>query len=318
MNIVHSPVLLTEVMTYLVGEQDKLFLDCTVGEGGHSGAVLNKRSDITIVGLDRDSQILEIAKSRLEKFGSRFIPINCNFTSLSDKILSDENLTHMLQKNGGGFDSVLIDLGISVFHYKVSKKGFSFSSEDVLDMRLSGEGISAYDVINGFSEKELADIFFKYGEERFSRVIAKNIIVQRENKMIKIAKDLSEIIETSIPKKFQNKKIHPATKCFQALRIYVNNEFENIEKGIPVILSLLKKGGRLGVITFHSLEDRIVKRIFADYYKDCVCPPNVPRCVCGKKREIDFVVKFVSPGAEEIKDNPPSRSAKLRVVEKLV
>ena len=215
------------------------------------------------------------------------------------------------------FDSALIDLGISMYHYKESKKGFSFSQREKLDMRLDEDSINVYDIINTYSEKELLNIFFEYSEERFSKKIANKIVKEREKNQIKYSDQLASIIVGVIPRKFWRKNFHPATKCFQALRIFANNEFENIKIGIPNILSLIRKGGRLGVITFHSLEDRIVKNIFNDLYKDCICPKEVPICTCGKKREIKWIVKIISPSKEEIKKNPSSRSSKLRIVEKI-
>ena len=300
--------MLEEVISYLVKKQDKYFLDCTVGEGGHSEEILTRFSGIVIYGLDRDPEILEIARNRLSVFRERFCGININFRDVS-----------LLNINLGGelFDSVLIDLGISFFHYKKSKKGFSFSKKEKLDMRLDDTSLNAYDIVNTHSEANLADVFFRFGDERFSRRIAKKIVYEREKKPIEYSDQLAEIIANAIPTKFHPKRIHPATKCFQALRIASNNELENIQIGIPKVFSLLKKGGRLGVITFHSGEDRIVKKIFANLYKDCICPLDVPICTCSKKREINWVARAVKPSNEEVEKNPASRSAKLRVVEKI-
>lgn len=309
MNYVHSPVLVEEVLTYLVGESDKLFLDCTIGEGGHSEAVLNRYKDVVVYGVDRDPDILGSARNRLSSFGNRFQFINSNFSLLKKDFF---------EQAGGGFDSALIDLGISVYHYKKSGKGFSLYEDEVLDMRLSNEGVSARDVVNGLSEKELTDIFFKFGEEKFSRIIARKIVEERSKAEITNSKKLAEIVAGAIPKKFHNKRIHPATKVFQAIRIYVNNEFENIEKGIPAVFSLLKRGGKLGVITFHSLEDRIVKNIFQEMSKSCECPPKFPVCVCNKVQTAKILGKALTPNDDEIKNNAPSRSARMRIVEKLI
>ncbi len=309
MNYVHSPVLVEEVLTYLIGENDKLFLDCTIGEGGHSEAVLNRYKDIAVYGVDRDPEILSAARNRLSVFGDRLKLVNSNFSLLKKDFFD---------LGGGDFDSALIDLGVSVYHYKKSGKGFSLFEDENLDMRLSNEGASASDAVNGLSEKELTDIFFKFGEEKFSRIIARKIVEERAQAEITNSKKLAEIIASAIPKKFHNKRIHPATKVFQAIRIYVNNEFENIETGIPVVFSLLKKGGKLGVITFHSLEDRIVKNIFQEMSKSCVCPPKFPVCVCGKVQTAKIVGKALTPSDEEINNNPPSRSARMRIVEKLI
>lgn len=305
---VHTPVFVKEVLTYLVSNGDRCFLDCTTGEGGHSEAILYKFPEIKVFGLDRDSEIIKVAKERLNCFGERFEGINLNFTqagSLKDSF------------PGILFDSVLIDLGISVYHYKKSKKGFSFLDNEKLDMRLDNEGISVLDIVNSYTEEELANIFFRYGEEKFSRGIAKKIVKERDKNKIELASELAAIITSAIPARFKGKKIHPATKVFQALRIVANNELDNIKKGIPEVLSIMKKGGKLGVITFHSIEDRIVKKMFQELNKECVCPPEIPVCVCNKKKEINILGKVIKPSDEEIQNNPPSRSAKLRIVEKV-
>ena len=297
-----------ELTYYLIKKSDKLFLDCTLGEGGHSEEILTRFSSIIVYGLDRDAKILEIAKNRLSIFQNRIHCLNLNF--------KDASLSK-IKKGGDLFDSALIDLGISMYHYKESKLGFSFSQKERLNMRLDEESINVYDIINTFSEKELSDIFFKYGEERFSKKIANKIVNERKKYQIEYSDQLADIIAGTIPRKFWKKNFHPATRCFQALRIFANNEFENIKTGIPNILSLIKKGGRLGVITFHSLEDRIVKNIFKDLYKDCICPKEAPICTCGKKREINWIVKMITPSLKEISKNPSSRSSKLRIVEKI-
>ncbi|HOJ63357.1 MAG TPA: 16S rRNA (cytosine(1402)-N(4))-methyltransferase RsmH [Spirochaetota bacterium] len=306
MNYVHSPVLVNEILSFLIKEEDRYFIDCTVGEGGHSEAILNKFKNITVYGLDRDKNILSIAKERLKIFGTRFIPLNINFTDV-DKLDIDFK-----------FCSGLMDLGISSYHYKVSEKGFTFLKDEKLDMRLSEDGLSVKEILNKYDFDRLVEIFYKYGEERFSKEIAKNIIKKRGIKPIETTFELVEIVERSVPKKFWPKNINVATKIFQALRIEANNEIENIKIGLPKILSLIKKGGRLGVITFHSVEDRTVKEIFSYMKKECICPKEMPVCVCNKKKEIEIISKPIQPSSEEIKNNPASRSAKLRIVEKIV
>ena len=297
-----------ELNYYLIRTNDKLFLDCTIGEGGHSEEILTRFPSIVVYGLDRDAKILKIARNRLSIFHNRIHLIKLNFKDVS---------LFKIKKGGELFDSALIDLGISIYHYKESKRGFSFSRREKLDMRLDEDSINVYDIINTYSEKELSDIFFKYGEERFSRKIANKIVKDREKCQIEFSDQLAGIIADSIPRKFWKKNFHPATKCFQALRIFANDELENIKIGIPSVFSLIKKGGRLGVITFHSIEDRIVKNIFNDLYKDCICPKEAPICTCGKKREINWVARIISPSKEEIERNPSSRSSKLRIVEKI-
>lgn len=300
--------MVNEIFHYLIRENDMLFLDCTIGEGGHSEEILTRFSGITIYGVDRDAEILNAARNRLSIFQDRAHLLNLNFKDLS---------LSKIKKEGDLFDCALIDLGISLYHYKNSKRGFSFSQREKLDMRLDEESINVYDIINTYSQESLSNIFFKYGEERFSRKIAERIVKERAKEVIDYSDQLADIIAGAIPMKFRKKKIHPATKCFQALRIFANNEMENIKIGLPVVLSLIKNGGRLGIITFHSIEDRTVKNIFNDLYKDCICPNEAPICTCGKNREIKWIARMIKPSDDEIEQNPASRSAKLRVIEKL-
>ena len=301
-------MLKNEIIKFLIGDKDLLFLDCTLGEGGHSEAVLNNFPNIRVIGVDRDNEILEVAKNRLSTFGSRFTPLNTNFKTLSgiEKIVGEQKI-----------DVALIDLGISVYHYKLSSRGFSFSEKQKLDMRLDDDGVSVFDIVNRYSYEDLVRIFFSFSEERFSREVAKKIVREREKSQIGYTDDLAKIIVDAIPARFRGGKIHPATKIFQALRIEANSELDNIKEGIPKVLSLLKNGGRLGVITFHSIEDRIVKDIFKYLEKDCICPPKFPKCICNKRQSVRILNKLIIACEDEIKSNPPSRSAKLRIVEKV-
>lgn len=303
---VHTPVMLKQVLENVVSDDDKMFLDCTLGEGGHTEAVLKTFPEIKVCGIDRDCKIMEVAKNRMQPFGDRFQSFLMNFSEVGT-----------LKEKGLSFDSALIDLGISVFHYKVSGRGFSFSREEPLDMRLDNEGESVADLVNNLPEEELRSILYKYAQERFAPMIAKKIVTYREKNPITLSTQLAEIIESAVPVKFRGGKIHPATKAFQALRIAVNHELDYIEPGIRAVLSLLKKGGRLGVITFHSLEDKIVKSLFKYMSLECECPPKIPKCVCGKIKEVEIVGKSFTADDDELKDNPPSRSARLRIVEKI-
>lgn len=303
---VHTPVMLKQVLENVVSDDDKMFLDCTLGEGGHTEAVLKTFPEIKVCGIDRDCKIMEVAKNRMQPFGDRFQSFLMNFSEVGT-----------LKEKGLSFDSALIDLGISVFHYKVSGRGFSFSREEPLDMRLDNEGESVADLVNNLPEEELRSILYKYAQERFAPMIAKKIVTYREKNQITLSTQLAEIIESAVPAKFRGGKIHPATKAFQALRIAVNHELDYIEPGIRAVLSLLKKGGRLGVITFHSLEDKIVKSLFKYMSLECECPPKIPKCVCGKIKEVEIVGKSFTADDDELKDNPPSRSARLRIVEKI-
>lgn len=303
---VHTPVMLKQVIENIVSEDDKMFLDCTLGEGGHTEAVLKTFPEIKVCGLDRDSNIMKVAQNRMLPFADRFQCFQMNFAEAA-----------ILKERGFLFDSALIDLGISVFHYKVSGRGFSFSRAEPLDMRLDNEGESVADLVNNLPEDELRSILYKYAQERFAPMIAKKIVAYREKEPITLSTQLAEIIESAVPAKFKGGKIHPATKTFQALRIAVNHELDYIEPGIRAVLSLLKKGGRLGVITFHSLEDKIVKSLFKYMSLECECPPKIPKCVCGKTKEVEIIGKSFTADENELKDNPPSRSARLRIVEKL-
>lgn len=303
---VHTPVMLKQVLENVVSDDDKMFLDCTLGEGGHTEAVLKTFPEIKVCGIDRDCKIMEVAKNRMQPFGDRFQSFLMNFSEVGT-----------LKEKGLSFDSALIDLGISVFHYKVSGRGFSFSREEPLDMRLDNEGESVADLVNNLPEEELRSILYKYAQERFAPMIAKKIVTYREKNPITLSTQLAEIIESAVPAKFRGGKIHPATKAFQALRIAVNHELDYIEPGVRAVLSLLKKGGRLGVITFHSLEDKIVKSLFKYMSLECECPPKIPKCVCGKIKEVEIVGKSFTADDDELKDNPPSRSARLRIVEKI-
>ncbi len=323
-DIVHTPVLLEQTLEYLAPahcDDDILLIDSTLGEGGHSNAFLQRFSKMHIVGLDADANIQKKAKKRLECYGERMQFFNGWFNDFY------ADYPDNLEKP----DRILFDLGISVFHYECSKRGFSFRADELLDMRLdSGDfsesshfkgkytGMSAQELVNTINEHELADIIFQYAEERYSRRIAKAIVEKRKLSTIQTAKDLADCIYSSVPADYRHGAIHPATKTFQAIRIAVNGELERVEAVLSDAFSVLKTGGRLGVITFHSLEDRIVKKYFQYLGKYCTCPPEQPICICGgKPKALVITRKPVGPTKEEIIENSPSRSAKLRVVEKL-
>lgn len=291
MEYVHCPVMAKEVLDFLnPGEREAVLVDCTLGEGGHTRMFLERYPNLQVVGLDRDISIQEKAKVRLEPFVDRFQAKNVWF----DQFWQDYQ--------GPMVDFVLFDLGISVFHYEESGRGFSFKREEKLDMRLDAAAIlSAVDIVNGYDEKSLADLIYKYGEERYSRRIAAAICKYRENKEIEYTNELADIIWNAVPNEYRHRRIHPATKTFQALRIEVNKELDRIEPALEGALKALKPSGRIAVITFHSLEDRIVKWFFKDHQ-------NVLKILTKKP---------IEPTEEECMANAPSRSAKLRVVEKL-
>ena len=263
---IHEPVLLQEVMTLLVPPSGAtLMIDATVGEGGHSEAFLLKYPDLTVIGVDTDPSILETARQRLAVFANRARLINAWYGTF----LADYDEDHRA-------DLILMDLGISRFHYEASGRGFSFDRDESLDMRLNpGLPSTAADLVNSLDQRELAEILFRFGEEKFARQIAFRIVRQREKDPITSASRLANVVASAVPAKYQHQKIHPATRTFQALRIAVNRELEQLEEGLALALAVLSPGGRIGVISFHSLEDRIVKRFFRDKSRECTCPPGM-------------------------------------------
>ena len=314
MEIVQTPVLLNECLEYLspVGasfEKNALMIDSTLGEGGHSFNFLSKYENLKIIGLDADKVIQAKARERLACFGERMNFFNGWFNDFYANYPSEYEKP----------DLILFDLGISVFHYEKSDRGFSFRYDEKLDMRLNAESEkSAADLVNELSETELADMIYLYGEEKLSRRIAKAIVDARSGGKIESSKALAEIIWNCVPANYRYGQIHPATRTFQALRIAVNGELKRLPKALSDAFGCLKPGGKMGVITFHSLEDRIVKNYFRNLGKQCVCPPEVAVCRCGGSECAEILTrKPVCPTEEEIKANSPSRSAKLRVIRKI-
>ncbi len=314
MQAVHTPVLLNECLQWLspIGESfehSALMIDSTLGEGGHTYNFLSKYKDLKVIGLDADSVIQARAKERLREFGDRVTFYNEWFQDFYANYPS--NLTKP--------NLILFDLGISVFHYELSKRGFSFRYDEKLDMRLNeNAGESAADLVNNLPEEKLADLIYLYGEEKLSRRIAAAICKARAMGKIESSKVLAQIIWDAVPANYRYGQIHPATRTFQALRIAVNGELKRLPKALDDAFNVLENGGKLGVITFHSLEDRIVKNYFRNLGKQCVCPPEVAVCRCGGSACAEVLTrKPVAPTAEEVKQNSPSRSAKLRVVRKI-
>ena len=309
MKIVHTPVLLKETLELLSPSQDRmLMIDGTLGEGGHTEAFLNNYPQLSVIGLDADINIQAKAKIRLKPFGDRISFVNTWF----DDFFAEY---HEADRP----DRILLDLGISVFHYEESDRGFSFRNHEKLDMRLNtSEGESAYDLVNYWPEKELADVIYRYGEERYSRRIAASICKRRSESPIVKAFDLSDIVRGAVPQAARHGRIHAATRTFQALRIAVNGELDRLERVMTEAFRVLKPQGLLGIITFHSLEDRMVKLQFRDWDRNCLCPAEAPRCTCGDIHRGKLVNrKPIGPGEEEVLLNSPSRSAKLRVIRKL-
>ena len=311
MEVVHYSVLKNEVLSYLKpSKPGELFIDCTTGEGGHSEALLSIYPDINLICLDADNRILKLAQERLAQFKGRVQFCNTWFNSFFADYPAGS------QKP----DKILFDLGISMYHYEKSGRGFSFRKNEPLSMEL-GEDlvISAADMVNNYPAEQLADIIYNYGEERYSRRIAKAIVEAREEERITTASQLADIVYHAVPEGYRHGKIHPATRTFQALRIAVNGELERLTEALDKALEVLAPGGRIGVITFHSLEDRIVKNFFRNKEKDCICPDTSMRCTCGRNHRMVNIItkKPVVPSDVEISENPASRSSKLRVAEKV-
>lgn len=303
----HIPVLLDQCIKGLNIDPDGVYLDCTAGGGGHSSAIAANLSEKgRLIALDRDPDAVKAASERLSVFSNAQV-IHRNYSEL-DTVLSELGIS--------GVDGILMDLGVSSHQLDEESRGFSYHADAPLDMRMSQNGMSAADVINSYSEQQLANIIFEYGEEKFSRRIASNIIKAREIAPIVTTQQLADIIRESVPQKARRDK-NPCKKTFQAIRIAVNGEFDHLSIGLDKAFAALKPNGRLAVITFHSLEDRIVKQRFAQWCKGCICPPDFPKCVCGRKPQGILVNrKPIEADPEELESNNRSRSAKLRVIER--
>lgn len=313
----HVPVLLKECLDYLspvgeVFENDAFMVDSTTGEGGHSIAFLSSYPSLNLKCLDVDPVIQAKAKIRLDDF------VKAGRVSFYSGWFNDFYADFDI-KNERRPDILLFDLGISVFHYEESERGFSFRNDEVLDMRINPlSPKTAADIVNDTPEKELADLIYFYSDEKYSRRIASAICEARASSRIETSKALADIIYGCVPSNYRYGNIHPATRTFQALRIVVNGELNRLPKALFDAFNCLAPGGKMGVITFHSLEDKIVKNFFRNLGKQCVCPPEVARCRCEGKAVAEILTrKPVEPTAEEIKANSPSRSAKLRVIRKI-
>jgi len=298
--------MIPEVLKFLNVTSGGRYIDCTLGEGGHTKTILNaSEPGGEVLGIDADHEAIEVSKSRLESYGERFIYSNNNFKELR-KVAMKSNFIPC--------HGILFDLGVSSLQLDKESRGFSFRRKAPLDMRFSiNQTLTAEDVINTFSESEIADILFQFGEERRSRKIAKLIV---DNRPIKNADELSDLIKTNLRQ--TNYKINPSTKTFQALRIYINEELNSLSKALEQAIEIVGVGGRIAVISYHSLEDRIVKNFFKKESKYCICPPNITECECGHIPKIKIITKKpVVPSHNEIESNRRSRSAKLRVVERI-
>ncbi|WP_024621817.1 16S rRNA (cytosine(1402)-N(4))-methyltransferase RsmH [Metaclostridioides mangenotii] len=307
----HVSVLLNECIDGLNIKPDGVYVDCTMGGAGHSKEIVkNLSSEGLFIGFDQDINAINTAKERLSEYSDRVKFVHSNF----------ENIKSELEKLGiTKIDGVLADLGVSSHQLDEADRGFSYMQDAPLDMRMDVRSeFSAYDVVNNYSEDELNRIIKEYGEENWSRRIAKFIVEAREESPIQNTGELVEIIKKAIPKKARIDGPHPAKRTFQAIRIEVNNELGVITSLIRDVASIMNKGGRICIITFHSLEDRIVKNEFKYLAIDCICPPELPMCQCDKEKEVKVITrKPILPSDEEVEVNPRSRSAKLRVAEKI-
>jgi 16S rRNA (cytosine1402-N4)-methyltransferase len=307
----HRPVLLRETIEWLAAERGGLFVDCTAGLGGHSEAILQTSSDATVLGIDRDGEALDLARKRLAQYGSRFRAVQADFRELT-RVLATADV--------GQPRGILADLGVSSWQLDSPSRGFSFRHDAPLDMRMdaAGDVETAAELLGRLSEVDIANIIFEFGEERRSRRIARLIVERRERgEPVSTTRDLAQLVERAIgPGK--KRRIHPATRTFQALRIAVNQELENLDGFVSEAVGLLEPEGRLVVISFHSLEDRIIKRTLLKLSGRCQCPPRVPICACGARRVIEILTRRpITPNEEEIAGNPRARSAKLRAGRKL-
>lgn len=310
-HVKHTPVLAREVTSFLAPRTVGVYVDATVGLGGHATEILEASApDGQLIGIDLDLDALTIAEEKLRGYRERCTLVQGNFANLYE-LLAAQSVTQV--------DGIILDLGVSSLQLGTPSRGFGFSRAGELDMRMDrNQPLSAEEVINHYCEDVLSDIFARYGEERWSKRIAHQISRARKIQRITSTLQLADIVQEAVPKKVHRGRIHPATRVFQALRIHVNDELKNLDTGLDASVSSMKPGGRICVISFHSLEDRIVKHRFRALSRPCICPPRMPRCVCQQVPSLEIVTKRpITPTSEELQRNPRSRSAKLRVAVKI-
>lgn len=309
MEFKHYSVLLEESVDALNVCADGIYADGTMGGGGHSEAILSRGAG-RLIGIDQDKEAVAASRKRLAPFGERLITVNRNFSEIKS-ILSELEIDVL--------DGAVLDLGVSSYQLDNAERGFSYMHDAPLDMRMNRDAeISAYEVINNYSEDELTRIFYEYGEEKWSKRIAQFIIEKRRTEPIRTTGELSDIIKEAIPKKARLDGGHPAKRVFQAVRIEVNGELKILEQAVRDFIDVLKPGGVISIITFHSLEDRIVKKTFAGLAQGCTCPKSFPICVCGNKPKVKLITrKPILPSERELDENSRSKSAKLRIAQKL-
>ena len=307
-NDYHIPVLYYETLDNLVINPDGIYIDCTLGGGSHSEGILERLSDKgLLISIDQDTNAIEYSKKRLEKFGSKWKVFKGNFENI-------DTIAYMAGVDK--VDGILMDIGVSSKQLDDPDRGFSYRYDAKLDMRMNtDQKISAYDIVNTYSEEQLSKIIFEYGEERHARKIAKLIVEERKSSPIEKTSDLIALIKRAYPERASK---HPAKKTFQAIRIEVNRELEVLENAMSKAVELLKVGGRLAIITFHSLEDRIVKNKFKDLATACKCPKDIPICVCGGVKKFEIITKKpIIPIDDELKNNNRAHSSKLRILERI-
>ena len=304
----HVPIMVSEVLALLEPARGGIFVDGTLGGGGHAEAVLSAMPETgRLFGIDRDDEALKAAGARLSRFGDRFTAIKGNFFDMKS-LLKDYGVEKV--------DGILLDLGVSSHQLDAAERGFSYKAEAPLDMRMDRSApLTARTVVNTWSESELKRIFYEYGEEKFSAKIAARIVERRKEQPIETTTELAELIKGAIPAKFRNEPQHPARRCFQAIRIAVNGELDGLHDAIQAAHDLLNPGGRLAILTFHSLEDRIVKNAFRTFENPCTCPKSAPVCICGKKPTAKVLTRHPLVASEqEQKENSRATSAKLRAI----
>ncbi len=306
MEFEHIPVLLDEVLEGLAIRPDGIYIDGTVGGAGHSREIASRLGEQgLLIGLDRDPDAVAVATERLAGYHAKVV--HCNYSEMRE-VLDELGIPSV--------DGILLDLGVSSHQLDEAERGFSYHADAPLDMRMSQEGVSARDIVNEWDVQELTRILRDYGEEKFAFKIAQHIVNTRNSAPIETTGQLADLIREAVPQKYRREK-NPCKKSFQAIRIAVNDEFGHLHRGLEAAFDCLKSGGRMAVITFHSLEDRIVKQQFAEWCSGCTCPPDFPQCVCGKKPRARLIVrKPITAGEAELAQNRRSHSAKLRLIER--
>lgn len=310
MEFKHISVLYNETLDSLDIKDGGIYVDGTLGGGGHSRGILERGKNIRLIGIDRDQEAILAAGKRLEDYKNSINLVNNNFSQIK-QVLTELDVDKI--------DGAVLDLGVSSYQLDNAQRGFSYMHDARLDMRMNpNDKISAYEVVNNYSEDELTRIFYEYGEEKWSKRVAEFIVQKRTQKPVETTLELVDIIKAAIPKKVRVEGSHPAKRIFQAIRIEVNNELGILKDAVSDFVDVLKPGGRMAIITFHSLEDRIVKKTFSELAMGCVCPKSFPVCVCNRQPVVKLISKKpVLPTIEEETNNPRSKSAKLRIAEKI-